>query len=454
MSDHYQLAVIGSGSGGREATLLAARKGLRTALVERDKIGGICFHRGCYAVLALQACARQFRDSWRSGRFGNKVELLNATLSDWMVARSNASSRLADGFRAELQQLNVDLHQGHAEFLDNRTLQIIGERGTKKTITADNIIVATGSRSEFHASSMRRVVNSDELLRITTLPESMAIIGAGYIGCEFASICRTLGCEVTLIEKESRLLPGWEIEAGERVAQELKDRGVKIQVNHQVSFAQLEETGDGICIAGPEGQSIEANLVLVATGRMPNSEGLGLNALGIEDSSFLKVDECMRLSDTGIYAVGDVNGISMLDSTAFSQASVAINSILGREARFDRRWIPRCVHTEPPVAAVGWTEEEAATNQLEYLAISDTIRLISDNERSVVDPEPIFLKVIIDSRSRHLLGCLVVGDHALVVANIAAIAMRSGLSVERLREIPLAQPSASDALMSTLRKLD
>ena len=93
MSDHYQLAVIGSGSGGREATLLAARKGLRTALVERDKIGGICFHRGCYAVLALQACARQFRDSWRSGRFGNKVELLNATLSDWMVARSNASSQ-------------------------------------------------------------------------------------------------------------------------------------------------------------------------------------------------------------------------------------------------------------------------------------------------------------------------------------------------------------------------
>jgi pyruvate/2-oxoglutarate dehydrogenase complex dihydrolipoamide dehydrogenase (E3) component len=151
-SDHYHLAVIGSGSGGREATLLAAREGLRTAVVERDKIGGICFHRGCYAVLALQACARQFRDSWRSGRFGNKVELLNATLSDWMVAQSNLSSRLADSFLAELKRLNVDLHQGQGEFLDNRTLQVIGARGTKKTITADNIIVATGSRSEFHAT--------------------------------------------------------------------------------------------------------------------------------------------------------------------------------------------------------------------------------------------------------------------------------------------------------------
>ena len=454
MSDNYQLAVIGSGSAGREATLLAARKGLRTAIVERDKIGGICFHRGCYAVLALQACARQFRDSWRSGRFGNKVELLNATLSDWMVAQSNVSSRLADSFRAELQQLNVDLHQGHAEFLDNRTLQIIGERGTKKTITADNIIVATGSRSEFYASSIRRVVNSDELLRVTTIPKSLAIIGAGYIGCEFASIYRTLGCEVTLIEKENRILPGWETEAGERVAQALKDRRVKIQFNHPVSFAQFEEKEDGVYMPGPGEQSIEANLALMATGRTANLEGLGLNALGIEHSSFLKVDESMRVPNAGIYAIGDVNGISMLDSTAFSQANVAINSILGHEARFDHRWIPRCVHTEPCLASVGWTEQEAAAEGLEYQAVSDTIRLISDNERSVIDPEPTFLRVIIDSRSRHLLGCLVVGDHAPVIANIATIAMRSGLSVEKLREMPLVQPSASEALMSTLRKLN
>jgi dihydrolipoamide dehydrogenase len=454
MSDHYQLAVIGSGSGGREATLLAARKGLRTALIERDKIGGICFHRGCYAVLALQACARQFRDSWRSGRFGNEIDLLKATLYDWMVAQSKVSSRLADSFQAELQQLNVDLHQGYGEFLDDRTIQVIGVRGSKKTITADNVIVATGSRPEFYGSSIPRMVNSDELLRITTLPDRLAIIGAGYIGCEFASIYRTLGCEVTLIEKENRVLPGWEAEAGERVTQALEDHGVTIQPNHQVSFAQIEEKQDGVSIPGSAGRSIDANLVLVATGRTPNSEGLGLKALGIEDSSFLKVDERMRLSKTGIYAVGDVNGVSMLDSTAFSQANVAINSILGHETRFDHRWIPRCVHTEPSVASVGWTEQEAAAEGLEYLAVSDTIRLISDNERSAIDPEPTFLKVIIDSRSRHLLGCLVVGDHAPVIANIAAIAMRSGLSVEKLREIPLAQPSASEALMSTLRKLD
>src|SRR5260370_30538435 len=118
MNNNYQLAIIGSGSGGREATRLAARKGLRTALIEADKIGGVCFHRGCYAVCALQACARQFRDSWRSGRFGNKIDLLKATLYDWMVAQAHVSSRLDDSLQAELQKLQVDLHQWHGAVLD------------------------------------------------------------------------------------------------------------------------------------------------------------------------------------------------------------------------------------------------------------------------------------------------------------------------------------------------
>ena len=453
MSNHYQLAVIGSGAGGREATLLAARKGLRTTLIERDKLGGTSFHRGCYAVCALQACARQFRDSWKSGRFGSKIDLLKATLYDWMIAQQKVSSRLADSFQAELQELNVDVHQGHGEFLDNRTIQVIGVRGSKKSVTADHVVVATGSRPEFYGSSIRGMVNSDELLRITTLPNHLAVIGAGHIGCEFASIYRTLGCEVTLIEKESRILPGWEHEAGERVARSLEDLGIAVQLNHHVSFAGIEVKGDHVCIPGSERKAIEANLALVATGRTPNLEALNLKALGVEDSSFLKVDERMRLPN-GVYAVGDVNGISMLDSTAFSQANVAINSMLGQERRFDHRWIPRCVHTEPSIAAVGWTEPEAAAQGIEYLAVSDSVCLMSDNERSVIDPEPTFVKVLIDAHSRHLLGCLVLGDHAPVVANIAAIAIRSGLSVEKLREMPLAQPSASEALMSTLRKLE
>jgi dihydrolipoamide dehydrogenase len=451
MGDNYQLAVIGSGSGGREATRLAARHGLRTALIERDHIGGTCFHSGCYAVLALQASARQFRDRWRSGRFGNKIELLKETLGDWMMTQSNVSSRLVDNFRAELDQLGVDLYHGHGQFLDERTLQVVDASGTVKTITADKAIIATGSGPDFSKRSGPRLVDSNELLRNKSLPKHLAIIGAGAVGCEFASIYRTLGCAVTLIEKENRILSRWESEAGERVAQMLEMRGVTIQLQRKISLLEVKEHDEGVRIPVPGNAAVEADLVLVATGRKPNLEGLGLGILGIDDSSFLKVDEQMRLSTPGLYAVGDVNGISMLDSTAFSQASVAIDSILGQESRYDPRSIPRCIHSEPAIAAVGFTQEEAAAQGLEYLAVSDTIRLVSDIERSVIDPEPTFLKVIVDARSRQLLGCLAVGDHAPVIANIATIAMRSALTIDQLRRMPLVQPSASEALMAILR---
>jgi dihydrolipoamide dehydrogenase len=453
MGENYQLAIIGSGSGGREAIRLAARNGLRTALIEKDRIGGTCFHSGCYAVLSLQASARQFRDRWRSGRFGNKVDLVHETLRDWVTTQSNVSSRLIDGFRTELEQLGVGLYHGHGQFLDERTLQVIDPSGAVQTIGADNVIVASGSQPDFSSKSGPRLVNSAELLRIQSLPERLVIVGAGYVGCEFASIYRTLGCGVTLFEKESRVLPGWEFEAGERVAQMLEMRGVTIHLACHVSPHQIEEYEDGVRVPMTNGSPIEADLVLMATGRRPNLEGLGLSALGVDDSSFLKVDERMRLSRPGLYAVGDVNGISLLDSTACSQASVAIDSILGRESRFDPTWIPRCIHSEPSIAAVGLTEEEAKARATEHQVISDNILLMSDLERSVVDPEPTFLKVIVDTHSRHLLGCLAVGDHAPVIVNIATIAIRSQLTVEQLLQMPLVQPSASEALMTILRKV-
>jgi pyruvate/2-oxoglutarate dehydrogenase complex dihydrolipoamide dehydrogenase (E3) component len=454
MAQDYDLVVIGSGSGGREAALLAARKGLRTAIIERGGVGGACFHRGCYAVRALQACARQFRDRRKSGRFGNKVDLLKETLNDWMAAQRMVTLRLVDNFRAELQRLNVDLIRGQGVFLDDRTLQVIDEHGLVSTITAENIIVATGSRPDFQDSARPRMVNSDALLRTSALPERLAIIGAGYVGCEFASIYRTLGSEVTLIEKANRVLPGWEPEAADRVAEALEMRGVKIVRNHQVAFSEIQESETNIRICSQSGQPVDADVVLVATGRRPNTEGLALKALGIDDSSTLKVDAHMRLPNPRLYAVGDVTGLSLLDSTAFSQANVAINSILGHESRYDPRWIPRCIHTEPPIAAVGLPEDEAARNGIEFNVVSANMRLASDDERSVIDPEPTFLKAVVDSHSRNLLGCLVVGDHAAVIANVAAIAIHLKTPIDQLRDIPLAQPSAADALFATLRKLD
>jgi Pyruvate/2-oxoglutarate dehydrogenase complex, dihydrolipoamide dehydrogenase (E3) component, and related enzymes len=449
----YQLAVIGSGSAGREATLLAAGKGLRTALIEKDRLGGVAFHSGCYAVSGLLGCARQFRDIWKSGRFGNEVDLLRATLQKWRVAQSSASTRLAQDFEAELRRLNVDVYQGNAEFATDQILQIVRASGSRIAIRADNIIVATGSRPDFSDRSNPRLVNSDALLRMTMRPRHLAIIGGGHIGCEFASIYRTLGSEVTLFERESRILSGWEIDVAERVTEMLQTRGVALRLNSEVTLDRIVSGENEVRILGPDDQSIGVDLVLVATGRRPNSAGLGLNGLGVDDTSFLTVDAHMRLSRPGLHAVGDVNGISLLDSTAFAQANAVIGSIMGQSIRFDYRWIPRCVHTEPCIAAIGWTQEEAQAEGIDCVAVSNTIFLVSDNPRSIIDPEPTFLKVIVDAKTRRLLGCCVAGDHAPAIVNIATIALRSGMTVDRLREFGLTQPSAAEALMSTLRML-
>ncbi|MBV8900344.1 MAG: NAD(P)/FAD-dependent oxidoreductase [Verrucomicrobia bacterium] len=451
---HYELAVIGSGSGGREAALLGARKGLRTVVIERDRIGGSCFHRGCYAVRSLQACSRQFRDSWKSGRFGNRRDLQKATLDGWMTIQRQVSLRLVDQFQEKLQRFGVDLIQGHGSLLDDRTLQVIDAQGHKSTLTGENIIVATGSRPDFDDRSYLRAVNSDRLLTLNVLPHHFAIIGAGYIGCEFASIYRRLGAEVTLIERLDRVLPGWEPEAGNHVAESLTTRGVKILLNFDAGLNDLAEHETAVRVRSRDGQAVEAEMVLVATGRKPNSQGLGLHALGIDDASALAVDSSMRLSRPGLYAVGDVTGLGFLDSTAYSQANVAINAILGKESRLDHRGIPRCIHTEPAIATVGCTESEAAGSGVEFAVASTSMRLVSDDDRSLVDPEPTVVKIIINPQSRTLLGCLVIGDHAAVIANVAAIAIHSKMPIEQLREIPMAQPSAADALINTLRALD
>jgi dihydrolipoamide dehydrogenase len=346
------------------------------------------------------------------------------------------------------------LIQGHGSLLDNRTVQVIDAQGRKSTFTAESIIVATGSRPDFDDRSHVRVVNSDQLLSLNALPPHLAIIGAGYIGCEFASIYRRLGAEVTLIERSNRVLPGWESEAGDRVAESLEARGVKILLNFEAGLNDLAEDEVAVRVRSRDGQAVEAEVILVATGRKANPQGLGLNALGIDDASALSVDSSMRLSHPGLYAVGDVTGLGFLDSAAYSQANVAIDAILGKESRLDHGSIPRCIHTEPAIATVGWTESEAAARGVEFAVASTSLRRVSDDDRSLVDPEPTLVKAIINPQTRTLLGCVVVGDHAAVIANVAAIAVYSKMSIDGLRDVPMAQPSAADALIDALRAID
>jgi dihydrolipoamide dehydrogenase len=258
---------------------------------------------------------------------------------------------------------------------------------------------------------------------------------------------------VTLIERQSQLLPGWEQDAAQQVTLAFQSRGVRLQLNREVTSDHIYNQGDTVEIVSPGQATIEADLILFANGRRPNVDSLRLWELGIDDTSFLEVDTNMRLSRGGMYAIGDVNGISLLDSSAFAQANTAVRHIVGHSTSFDARWVPRCIHTDPCVAAVGCTEEEAELGGFPCRIVSDTIFLVSDQPQSVIDPEPTFIKVIVDSKYDRLLGCLAAGDSAPTIVNTAAIAISSGVKVDDLRQLGLTQLSATEALMSALRKV-
>ena len=451
--NRYHVAIIGSGSAGRTASLLAVNQGLQTALIEKDRIGGTAFHSGCYAITGLLGCARQFRDSQRSDRFGNETDILQAKLENWKAAQWSAGTLLAQGFETELKESHVDFYPGRAHIIADQALEIERASGSCLTIHADNIVVATGSRPKYPGNSHPKLVNSDQLLKMTACPRRLAIIGGGHIGCEFASIYRALGSEVTLIERQSRLLPAWEADAARQVTVGLQAHGVTIQLNRDVTSDQILSKGECVQIMSPDSTIIEADLILFANGRRPNVESLRLWELGIDDTSFLEVDASMRLSRAGMYAIGDVNGICLLDSAAFAQASTAILHITGQSTSFDPQCIPRCIHTDPCVAAVGCTEEDAELQNFPCRIASDTMFLVSDSPRSVIDPEPTFIKVIVDSKYDRILGCLAAGDHAPTIVNTAAIAIRTGIKVGDLRQLGLTQLSATEALMSVLRKI-
>ncbi len=453
MSEHFQLAVVGSGSAGKEAALCAAGHGLSTVLVEKDALGGTCFQRGCMPVRAMRACAQAFKFASRSMRFGLRLEDASAALPDWLNTRRKTSARLADDLRKQLENMNVRLRFGHAQFVEPNRLRLFDPYGQNTDLTADHVILATGSRPAFSSNQSAKVLNSDDLLRYNEVPGHLLIIGAGYIGCEFASIYRTLGSEVTLIEKAGRLLSHWDEEAGARVAHSLKANGVRILLNEEIDIPSLATRPGAEVQVPPSVSGRSVDLVLVATGRRPNVEDLCLETVGIKAPLFVDVDEHMRTSQHDVFAVGDINGISLLDSTAVWQARIAVETILGGHARFDLRSIPRCVHTDPQLASVGWAENEAIEAGLDVVVASESGRFITEEESTVVDPEPTTVKLLAKSKSRRILGCLAIGPQAGEIVNLVSSLLQLDGTLSKLDRIPFVHPSAAEMLQRCASRL-
>src|SRR5271157_1364583 len=454
MNNRYQLAVIGAGSGGREAALVAAQNGLKVALIERETLGGTCLHRGFYCLRALRACVETAKYRSRGSHSGFEAAEAEARLPDWITTQRKVSSRLTQAWNHQLERAGVKIIFGLATLIGTGRIGLAKTHGEPEFIETDYIILATGSRPEFDGHlSGSRLVNSAELLRQSDLPRHLLVVGGGYIGCEFASIFRSLGSTVTLVEKRGRLLPTWDEAVGDFIAKAMRLAGIELHLGFDLDVSHLQKTSEQPTFMLGDGTRITADLVLAATGRKPNVEDLGLEMMDIVATPFIRVDEQMRTSCDRIFAVGDVNGLCLLDSAAVAQARVAVDAILGKDTRFSSRWIPRCIHTDPPAASIGWSEEEAGKAGFDAISNSQTFRLVTDDVRTVIAPAETMLKILLQAESRQILGVHVVGHQAAEIVNFVSVAIRSGLTLEELLQVPLVHPSTAEAIQECAKGL-
>jgi pyruvate/2-oxoglutarate dehydrogenase complex dihydrolipoamide dehydrogenase (E3) component len=367
-----------------------------------------------------------------------------------MKAQRAASNRLSEELRQRLENLNVRIAAGTGSLTGEHQVQITDSYDRLENIEAKYIILATGSRPDYFGSKQSRFLNSDDLIARIEPPDHLFVIGGGYVGCEFASIYRGLGCRVTLAEQRERLLPDWDASVGERITAELSAKGIELHLGRNVNVAKVPIEDGYPIIAQPDGDEISPDLVLVATGRRPNVESLGLESLGIATSPYVEVDAQLKTRHSHIFAIGDVNGLNMLDSSASAQARIAIDAICGGDNLFSSRWVPRYLDTEPPVAAVGWMEADA--NEADFEAKSETVKLVTSEDSTVAEPSYTQVKLIVERRTKKIRGCVIIGHGAAEVINLAALAIQSDVTTGDLERLLLVHPSVSLALQRCAAK--
>ena len=433
------LLIIGAGPGGYHTAAYAARHGLTVTIVEKADVGGTCLNQGCIPTKALCHDAEAIEAAKRV--CGDGVQVDFAKIS---TRKQGVVDKLRGDVETLMAQPGITLVRAGGVLTTANTVSAGGEE-----YTADNIIIATGSRPKLppiEGISLPGVLDSTGLLAIDTLPGRLCIIGAGVIGLEFASVFRSFGCEVSVIEYMKECLPPYDADISRRVRKAMEKRGVKFTM--QAGVTGISETGDGLQVdytcKGKPG-TVVADTVLVATGRAANIEGIGLEAVGIRtERGCIAVDDNMQTNVCGVYAIGDVNGRCMLAHAAIMQGMRCVNHILGRADNIRLDIMPSAVFTNPEAAAVGLTESQCKDAGMEYSVRKTPYRA---NGRAVADEaDGGLLKLLTDGDGR-LIGCHACGLHATDIVQEATALMNMGCTVGQLNEITHIHPTIAELLM-------
>jgi dihydrolipoamide dehydrogenase len=439
------VAVLGGGPGGYPAAIRAAQLGAKVVCIEKEaELGGTCLRIGCIPTKAWVQTAYALREAEETfAKLGVKVgepELDFAAANEWKAA---VVKQLTQGVAGLFKANGVEWVKGRGRFRDANTIEVEGG----EDVSFKQAVIATGSyplRPPIDGIDSERCVDSTGLLAQSEVPRRLVILGGGIIGCEFASILQRFGSEVTIVEMLPSLIPMEDEDASKELAKQFRKRGIELHLETQCD--KVEERDGGLAVHFG-GQAKECDLMLVATGRGPVVDDLGLEEIGVEHDvkKGIAADERRRTTVPHIYAVGDCAGYWQLAHTAFREGEVAAENALGHDAVVDNRGVPRPIYTDPEIAAVGLTEREAREQYGDDVA-TGTFPWAA-NGRAIMQNETIgWVKSIHESRYGELLGVVMVGPHVTDLIESGVVALDAEATVDTVADGMAAHPTLSEAV--------
>lgn len=413
--DQVDVVIIGGGPGGEGAALYGSAAGLKVAVVEKDKMGGTCLHRGCIPAKRLLETSATYRHIIEAKNFGITVGEPTVDMTAAVAAKQQVVDTLHSGLRGLLKRRKADVHEGVGTLLADGTVHVRYHDGSEGTIVADNVILAAGSAPRtipgFEVDG-RVVMTSDEVLDIDFVPERAAVIGGGAIGCEFASMLSDLGASVTILEAMDRIVPGCDTDVTKALTKAFKKRGIDVRTGVQVKGHTLR-SGGGTTVRLEGGDELDVDLVVVSVGRRPYSEGLlgEGTAVELDDRGYVKVDEWCRTSVPGVFAIGDLIPTSQLAHIGYAEAMLVIKQLLGEAATpIDHDRVPWCIYCHPEVAFAGLTEEEAKARGHEV--VSEKHKFTGNGRAMIVGETDGMVKVIAEKNADGTAG-QILGVHMM-----------------------------------------
>ncbi len=447
----YDLVIIGAGPGGYVAAVRAAQLGMKTVCVDKEaRLGGICLNYGCIPSKALLDSSHYYamaKDSF--AEHGIHVGDMDLDIAQMMARKDEVVKGLTDNVRQLLQGNKVEIIHGAAKLAGQTEVEVTDENGGARTLKTRYILLATGSKPvSLPGLSFdgRRIVSSTEALAFEAVPEKLIVVGGGYIGLELGSVWARLGSEVTVLEMQGHVAGPVDGQIARMLLRSLKKQGLHFELNTKVVGAELKDDAVNVTVEADGKENIlTADRVLVAVGRKPLTEGLGLDTVGVElnDQGMVAVDATYKTSVDSIYAIGDLIPGPMLAHTASAEGRAAVECMAGQMGEVNYHAIPAVIYTHPEAAHVGWNEEQLKERQIPYC--KGTFPFTGAGRARCMGDTEGFVKVLSHTKTDRILGVHIIGARASDMIPEAVLAIETGASCEDISRVVHGHPTFSEA---------